>query len=61
MVPARVRVDSQRIYTREQKVGSHRTVTRCETVAQRERAHEQTLDAVQRNQGASLPREQNSL
>lgn len=41
--------DSRMVCERTKKVGSHRTHTICETVAERRRKHEQTQDALRKN------------
>lgn len=48
--------DSRLVCTREKKVGSHRTTTRCETVAQRRRASEESQKAMRENQRVMMPR-----
>ncbi len=48
--------DSRLVCTREKKVGSHRTTTRCETVAQRRRAAEESQKAMRENQRVMMPR-----
>lgn len=48
--------DSRLVCTREKKVGSHRTTTRCETVAQRRRAADESQKAMRENQRVMMPR-----
>ena len=47
--------DSRLVCTREKKVGSHRTTTQCETVAQRRRAAEESQKAMRENQRVMMP------
>lgn len=47
--------DSRLVCNREKKVGSHRTTTQCMTVAQRERASEETQNAMRENRRVMLP------
>lgn len=51
----KARRDSRVVCTHEKKVGSHRSTARCLTVAERERAREQSQDALRNNAGYRLP------
>jgi hypothetical protein len=54
-VLAQAREDSRLVCTREQKVGSHRPVNTCMTVAERRRAREQGQDAPRNNTSHKTP------
>ncbi|MBO9715446.1 MAG: hypothetical protein J7507_01195 [Pseudoxanthomonas sp.] len=54
-VLTQAREDSRLVCTREKKVGSHRATNNCMTVAQRQRAREQSQDALLNNSGYKMP------